>query len=249
MVKSKGTVPAGYQSVMPYLRVRDAAAAIKFYKKVFGAKEAFRLRMAGKVGHAELTIGDAVIMISDEFPKEKVVGPKSLKGTSVSLAIYVEDVDAVIARAVKAGARIRRKPEDQFYGDRSGQIEDPFGHVWSVQTHVEDIEPKEMQRRLNAMMRNAKKAARSGPAKKRAATKSGAAKRGGAPKRVAATRTASKRASAKQAAPKRAAIKRTAAKGAASKSAAAPAKKRRAAVASKAAASTRAPRKTTRARS
>jgi PhnB protein len=153
MVKTKGGVPRGYQAVMPYLRVRDAALAIKFYKKVLGAKENFRLKMAGKIGHAELDVGGAVIMISDEFPDAKAVGPKTLKGTSVHLAAYVQDADKVFAKALRAGAKARQQVQDQFYGDRMGQFEDPFGHVWSIHTRIQAVTPKEMQKRLDAMLR------------------------------------------------------------------------------------------------
>jgi PhnB protein len=153
MVNAKSGVPRGYQAVMPYLRVRDAASAIKFYKKVFGAAERYRLRMGGKVGHAELDLGGSTVMLSDEFPEVKAVGPKALKGTSVVLTVYVENVDQVVAKAVKAGAKVRRPAADQFYGDRSAQIEDPFGHVWSVQSRIEKVSPQDMQKRLNAMLK------------------------------------------------------------------------------------------------
>jgi PhnB protein len=153
MVNARSGVPRGYQAVMPYLRVRDAASAIKFYKKVFGAEERFRLKMAGKVGHAELVMGGAVVMLSDEFPEANAVGPQALRGTSVVMTVYVDDVDRLVAKAVKAGAKVRRPVADQFYGDRTGQIEDPFGHVWSIQTRVERVSPKEMQKRLNALLR------------------------------------------------------------------------------------------------
>ncbi|MDX2157762.1 MAG: VOC family protein [Hyphomicrobiaceae bacterium] len=192
MVKSKGGVPRGYQAVMPYLRMRDAAAAIKFYKKVFGAKENFRLKMAGKVGHAELDVGGAVIMLSDEFPDAKAVGPKTLKGTSVHLATYVENADKVVAKAVKAGAKIRQAVQDQFYGDRMGQIEDPFGHVWSIHTRIKAVSPRDMQKRLDAMLRGegletrAKPAARK-PARRKATADAPTAVRGkkAAPRRRA----------------------------------------------------------------
>src|SRR5689334_12104607 len=101
----------------------------------------------GRIGHAELAVGDSVLMLSDEYPEMEIRGPKSVGGTPVTLSIYVEDVDGVVERATKAGATLRREVQDQFYGDRSGQIEDPFGHLWSVQTHVEDVPPDEMQRR------------------------------------------------------------------------------------------------------
>jgi PhnB protein len=106
----------------------------------------------GRIGHAELTVGDSVLMLSDEYPEMEMRGPKALRGSPVTLSIYVESVDEVVERAVKAGAKVRREVQDQFYGDRSGQIEDPFGHLWSVQTHVEDVAPDEMQRRAAAAM-------------------------------------------------------------------------------------------------
>lgn len=196
MANARSGVPRGYQAVMPYLRVRDAASAIKFYKKVFGAAERYRLRMAGKVGHAELDLGGCVVMLSDEFPEMKAVGPKALKGTSVALTVYVDDVDKVVARAVKAGAKLRRAVADQFYGDRSGQIEDPFGHVWSIQTRIEKVTPKDMQSRLNAMLR-----AGASEVIKRRTSGRGAAKRGRPAKadaRVSAPRKAAPRKAARK---------------------------------------------------
>ncbi len=183
MVNARSGVPRGYQAVMPYLRVRDAASAIKFYKKVFGAEERFRLRMAGKVGHAELVVGGAVVMISDEFPEANAVGPQALKGTSVVMAVYVDDVDRLVAKAVKAGAKVRRPVADQFYGDRLGQLEDPFGHVWSIQTRLEKVSPKDMQKRLNALLRAEASAL---VAKRRGAVK--AAKAGAASRKPSAAR-------------------------------------------------------------
>lgn len=153
MVNARSGVPRGYQAVMPYLRVRDAASAIKFYKKVFGATERYRLRMAGKIGHAELEMGGSTLMISDEFPEVNAIGPKALKGTSVVLTVYVDNVDQLVAKAAKAGAKIRRPAADQFYGDRAAQIEDPFGHVWSIQSRIEKVSPKDMQKRLNALLK------------------------------------------------------------------------------------------------
>jgi PhnB protein len=146
-------IPAGYPRVTPYLSVDGASAAIDFYRSVFGATE--RMRMAapgGRIGHAELQIGDSVIMLSDEYPEMDVRGPKSVGGTPVSLNVYVEDVDAVFGRAVEAGAKPLRPVENQFYGDRSGQFEDPFGHRWSVASHVEEVAPDEMQRRASQAM-------------------------------------------------------------------------------------------------
>jgi PhnB protein len=146
-------IPEGYPRVMPYLCVDGANAAIDFYRSVFGATE--RMRMAGpdgKIGHAELQLGDSVIMLSDEYPDMQVRGPKALGGTPVTVSVYVEDVDEVFDRAVKRGAKPLRAVEDQFYGDRSGQFEDPFGHRWSVASHVEDVSPDEMQRRAAKVM-------------------------------------------------------------------------------------------------
>ncbi|HEX4777366.1 MAG TPA: VOC family protein [Acidimicrobiia bacterium] len=146
-------IPDDYRTITPYLCVDDGAAAIDFYTRVFGAKERMRMPAPdGRIGHAELTVGDSVLMLSDEYPEMEIRGPKTVGGTPVTLSIYVEDVDDVVARAVKAGAKVRRETQDQFYGDRSGQIEDPFGHVWSIQTHVEDVPPDEMQRRAAAAM-------------------------------------------------------------------------------------------------
>ena len=141
-------IPDGYPRVSPYLCVDGAAAAIDFYTSVFGATE--RMRMAGpdgKVGHAELQLGDGVLMIADEYPEMGIRGPKSIGGTPVTISLYVEDVDAVFDAAVAAGATSLHPVADQFYGDRSGQFEDPFGHRWSVASRVEDVSPKEMARR------------------------------------------------------------------------------------------------------
>ena len=146
-------VPDGYPAVSPYLCVDGAAAAIDFYRQVFGATERMRIPApGGKIGHAELAIGDSVVMLSDEYPDMGAVGPKSLGGSPVTLGVYVEDVDATVQRAVDAGASLERPVENQFYGDRSGQFRDPFGHRWSVSTHVEDVSPEEMSRRAAEMM-------------------------------------------------------------------------------------------------
>ena len=144
-------IPEGYPRVTPYLIVDGAAAAIDFYSSVLGAKE--RMRMGGpdgKVGHAELEIGDAVVMLADEHPEMDALGPRSVGGTPVSLHVYVEDADDVFARAIDAGAKELRPVEDKFYGDRLGSFEDPFGHHWHVATHVEDIPPEEMAARAEA---------------------------------------------------------------------------------------------------
>jgi PhnB protein len=152
MPKVKYKAPKGYGDAMAYLRVGDAAEAIAFYTTAFGATERFRLMMGDRIGHAELMFGETCVMLSGEFPEMGIVGPKALGGTSVSMLLYVADVDAVIARAVAAGAVLKRPATDEFYGDRAGQIEDPFGHVWMIQTHIEDVSPKKMQKRLDAMM-------------------------------------------------------------------------------------------------
>lgn len=141
-------IPEGYPRVTPYLIIDGAAAAIDFYKSVLGATE--RMRMEGpdgKVGHAELEIGNSVIMLADEHPEMDAIGPKTVGGTPVSLHVYVEDADAVFERAIEGGAKALRGVEDKFYGDRSGSFEDPFGHHWHVATHVEDIPPEEMSKR------------------------------------------------------------------------------------------------------
>jgi PhnB protein len=147
-------IPDGYGAVTPMLVARDAARAMEFYKAVFGAKE--RMRMMGpegKIVHAELTIGDSVLMVADEFPEWGNCGPKSAGDSPVRIALYVEDVDEVVKRAVAAGAKVLIPVADQFYGDRSGRLADPFGHVWIVSTHKEDVSPSEMQKRMDAFSR------------------------------------------------------------------------------------------------
>jgi PhnB protein len=145
-------VPDGYHSLTPYLIVGDAARAIEFYKEAFGAEELMRMgEPGGKVGHAELKVGDSIFMLADEFPEMNRRGPHSIGGTPLMLMLYVEDVDAVVGRAISAGAKIERPIKDQFYGDRAGGVEDPFGHLWYIATHVEDVPPEEMERRVAAM--------------------------------------------------------------------------------------------------
>jgi PhnB protein len=144
-------IPEGYHSITPYLIVRDATRAIEFYKKAFGAVELMRLEgPGGKTAHAELRINDSMIMLGEEMPEMGFRSPQTLGGTPVSLMVYVENCDAFAARAVAAGIRIKRPIQDQFYGDRSGQFEDPFGHVWTVSTHKEDVSVEEMRRRMAA---------------------------------------------------------------------------------------------------
>ena len=146
-------IPDGYPRVTPYLCIDGAAAAIDFYKDVFGATERMRMPAPdGRIGHAELQIGDSLVMLADEYPEMNVRGPKAIGGTPVSLSVYVEDVDAVFDRAVQAGATSLRPVADQFYGDRSGSFEDPFGHQWHVASHVEDVPPEEMEKRAAEAM-------------------------------------------------------------------------------------------------
>jgi len=146
-------IPEGYHSVTPYLSVKGASRALDFYKSAFGAVELMRFPGPdGKIGHAEIQIGDSKIMLADENPGMGFIGPQTLGGTSFGLDLYVGDVDAVGAQAVKAGAKIVRAIQNQFYGDRSGTFEDPFGHRWTIATHVEDVPPDEMERRAKAAM-------------------------------------------------------------------------------------------------
>ncbi|MFE0464216.1 VOC family protein [Kitasatospora sp. NPDC058965] len=147
-------IPAGYPRVSPYLFVDGAAAAIEFYASVIGLQQRGD-RMTGpdgRIGHAELQLGDSVVMIADEFPEAGAVGPKRVGGSPVLLNVYVPDVDAVFARALAAGAKELRPVNDQFYGDRTGSFEDPWGHRWSVATHVEDVPAAEMAARAKAAM-------------------------------------------------------------------------------------------------
>jgi PhnB protein len=142
-------IPDGYHVITPYLIIKGAAAAIDFYKKAFGATELVRMPQPdGRVGHAELKIGDSCIMLADEFPEMETVGPKTLGNTSVGLLLYVENADAVFDKAISLGAKVKKPMADQFYGDRNGTLEDPFGHKWTIATHKEDVTPEEMKRRM-----------------------------------------------------------------------------------------------------
>jgi len=150
-------VPEGYHTVTPYLIVRDAARAIEFYKKAFAAKELLRMgHPSGRVAHAEIKIGDSPIMLADEYPEMGIRGPQSLGGSSVSILLYVPDVDAMAGQAIAAGAQVTRPVQDQFYGDRSGTFTDPFGHVWTIASHKEDVSPEELQKRMEAGMKQQK---------------------------------------------------------------------------------------------
>ncbi len=145
-------VPTGYAGVTPYLIIRGAARALDFYKKAFGAKELMRFPApGGKIGHAEIKIGEGVVMLADESLEMGHQSPQALGGTAITLMFYVADVDAQFAKAVAAGGVVKQPLKDQFYGDRSGTITDPFGHVWTIATHVEDVSAEEMQRRMAAM--------------------------------------------------------------------------------------------------
>jgi PhnB protein len=146
-------IPEGYHTVSPYLAVDDAEQAIAFYEKAFGAKERGRMQAPdGKIAHAELELGDSVVMLSDPFPQFATKAPAQLGGTSASLMVYVEDVDAVVQQAIGAGATLEREVEDQFWGDRFGAVTDPFGHVWTIATRIEDVPPEEMEKRAQAAM-------------------------------------------------------------------------------------------------
>jgi PhnB protein len=149
-------IPDGYHSITPYLIVKGAAAAIDFYKRALGATELMRMPTPdGRIGHAELRIGNSPIMLADEHPEMGHRGPHSLGGAAVSLVVYVEQVDEVFKRAVASGAKELQPIKDQFYGDRSGTLQDPFGHTWTVATHIEDVPPDELRRRAEKFMQKA----------------------------------------------------------------------------------------------
>ena len=143
--------PEGYHSVTPYLTVDDARAALDFYARAFGATEIMRMEMGDKIGHAEIRIGDSVVMLSDEWPDMDKLSPKSRGGSTAGLMVYLPDVDAAFARAIEAGATVRYPLEDAFWGDRYGKVTDPFGHSWMLATHVEDVPEDEMKRRMEKM--------------------------------------------------------------------------------------------------
>lgn len=155
MTQPVKSIPDGYHSITPFLMVAGAAKAIDFYREAFGAEEIYRLDMpGGMVGHAELQIGDCRFMLADEvpgMPDQVLESPRTLEGTSVGFHLYVADVDARFARAVAAGATVRREVKDQFYGDRSGTLQDPFGHIWTLATHIEDVTPEEIARRAASL--------------------------------------------------------------------------------------------------
>ena len=145
-------IPDGYHGATPYLTVKGAADAIEFYKNAFGATELYRIGSPdGKIGHAEIKIGEAIIMLSDEYPEMNVLSPATIGGSPVTIHIYVEDVDAAAAKAIAAGAKVERPVEDQFYGDRGGKFTDPFGHHWWLATHIENVSPDEIKKRAAAL--------------------------------------------------------------------------------------------------
>jgi PhnB protein len=153
-------IPEGYHTATPYLVVKDAAAAIEYYKKAFGATETLRMAAPnGRIGHAEIKVGDSPIMLADECPEMGYRGPQALGGSPVSLLLYVEDVDARFSRAVAAGAKPVQPVQDQFYGDRSGTLTDPFGHTWTIATHKEDLSAEEIGRRFQEFAKRHSRAA------------------------------------------------------------------------------------------
>jgi PhnB protein len=145
-------VPQGHHTATPYLVVNDAAEALDFYKRAFGAKETLRIEHNGKVGHAQMKIGNSRIMVSDEHPETGVRGPQSFGGSPVRIFLYVTNVDAFVGKAVAIGAKLQQPVDDKFYGDRSGALEDPFGHIWHIATHKEDVAAGEIQQRAQVLM-------------------------------------------------------------------------------------------------
>jgi PhnB protein len=156
MIMATKAIPDGYHSVTPYLIIKGAAAAIDFYKRAFGATELMRMPSPdGRIGHAEIKIGDSAIMLADEHPQMGYRSPQTLGGSAVSMMVYVDRVDDVFKKAVEMGAKELQPVQDQFYGDRSGTLQDPFGHTWTIATHMEDIPPEEMRKRAEKFMQKA----------------------------------------------------------------------------------------------
>jgi PhnB protein len=157
-------IPEGFHSVTPYLTVHDAAEAIRFYERAFGATEMMRLPMGDKIGHAEIKVGDSIVMLSDEWPDMGKLSPRTRGGATAGLMVYLEDVDAAYARALEAGASAEQPLTDQFWGDRSGSVTDPFGHTWMLATHVEEVPPEEMGRRMEEWSKQAQQGEQAQPA-------------------------------------------------------------------------------------
>jgi PhnB protein len=155
MITKVNPIPEGFHTVTPYLCIKDAARAIEFYKKAFGATEVMRLvdPTNGKIGHAQIQIGASMVMLADEFPEMGILSPQSLGGSPVSISLFVADVDALASQAIAAGAKVLGPVADQFWGERSGKFEDPFGHIWLIQTRTEEVSPEEMQRRYDDLMK------------------------------------------------------------------------------------------------
>ena len=155
MTNKVNPIPDGFHTITPYLCIKDAARAIEFYKKAFGATEVMRLvdPTNGKIGHAQIQIGASMVMLADEFPEMGILSPQSLGGSPVSISLFVEDVDALASQAIAAGAKVLGPVADQFWGERSGKFEDPFGHIWLIQTRTEEVSPEEMQRRYDDFMK------------------------------------------------------------------------------------------------
>jgi len=151
MTQPAQSIPQHRDGAIPYLSIRNAAEALDFYKKAFGAHELLRLEHGGKIGHAEMNIGGATVMLSEEFPEYDALSPQTVGGTPVVIHLYVTDVDAFTEKAIAAGLKVLRPVADQFYGDRGGKFEDPFGHRWWIATHKEDVSPDEMKRRAAAL--------------------------------------------------------------------------------------------------
>ncbi len=143
-------IPKGYHTVTPYLIVNDGSGALEFYKKAFNAEERMRFEHEGKIGHAEIQLGDSVVMLADEYPEMGYRSPRSIGGSPVGIHLYVQDVDAFVEQAVRNGAKVQRPVEDKFYGDRSGTLQDPYGHIWEVSTHKEDLTPEEINKRAGS---------------------------------------------------------------------------------------------------
>jgi PhnB protein len=213
-------IPEGTHTVSPYLTVRDASRAIDFYREAFGAEELLRMPSpdGSMLFHAELEIGSSRIFLADEIPGMGSPSPQTLKATPVTLQVYVEDADALFRRALRAGAKIQTPMEDTFWGDRYGRLEDPFGHVWAIATHKEDVSPSEMSRRAAAFFASmppppepaARKEtlAKRRPAKKKAATRKPSARKNVTQKKLARRKTAARKTAARKPAPKRPAKKK-----------------------------------------